>query len=289
MIIIETTKEDLTLAEEEIKAISKSDVESYDNYFIADGDFRRLTYCKNAYQVIEKSIICSSFKFVHTNSDKKEAIPYIEQLKEQNAKVKLKDPEKIFSLIQFKRKKYLTERIYTNDKEFLQRHPKKRPAFHPGACNPKFAKVLVNLSGVEKGQTLIDPFCGTGGILIEASLMGIKCTGYDINEDMIHKTKVNLEYYNIIADVEKKDALTLDKKSDVIVTEIPFGKTTTLSQEVPQLISDFLKNAKKITSKIVIAVPHHYTYDFEGWTIMLKHDVYIHKSLSKRIFVLIKN
>ena len=38
------------------------------------------------------------------------------------------------------------------------------------AISPRLAKILINLSGVKKGDLLVDPFCGIGGILQEALL-----------------------------------------------------------------------------------------------------------------------
>ncbi len=39
-----------------------------------------------------------------------------------------------------------------------------------GMLPPKLARVMVNLARVEDGQTLLDPFCGSGTVLMEAAL-----------------------------------------------------------------------------------------------------------------------
>ena len=39
------------------------------------------------------------------------------------------------------------------------------------------SRLLVNLAGVREGQTVFDPFCGTGSIAVEAALMGMKTIG----------------------------------------------------------------------------------------------------------------
>jgi len=53
---------------------------------------------------------------------------------------------------------------------FGKRKPHMRPGFHPSSLNPKLARAFVNLTGIRKG-TIVDMFCGTGGILIEAGLI----------------------------------------------------------------------------------------------------------------------
>lgn len=55
-------------------------------------------------------------------------------------------------------------------------------AVHPyvAAINPPLAAELINHYS-EKGDALLDPFCGGGGVLLEAVLNGRKATGYDVN------------------------------------------------------------------------------------------------------------
>ena len=86
----------------------------------------------------------------------------------------------------------------------------KRDAF-VGMLPPKLAQIIVNLAVgrwlVEDGeqtanshipssnsQVLLDPFCGTGVILQEASLMGYDIYGTDVSEKMIRYTRDNLNW-----------------------------------------------------------------------------------------------
>lgn len=52
---------------------------------------------------------------------------------------------------------------------------------------PRMARTLVNLSLCGTGATLLDPFCGTGGILIEAEMLGIHTLGSDFDPLMIRE------------------------------------------------------------------------------------------------------
>lgn len=51
--------------------------------------------------------------------------------------------------------------------------------------NPKIARALVNLSGVKDKELFLDPFCGTGGILIEACMVGARIIGADVQDKMV--------------------------------------------------------------------------------------------------------
>ena len=64
---------------------------------------------------------------------------------------------------------------------FAAREPRRRPFRRSVALAPRKARCLVNLSGVQAGQTLLDPFCGTGSIPIEAALMGVRTVAADVD------------------------------------------------------------------------------------------------------------
>src|SRR5207245_1715269 len=54
-----------------------------------------------------------------------------------------------------------------------------RPFSLPISLHPKFARALVNLARVPMAGTVLDPFCGTGGVLLEAAELGLRGVGID--------------------------------------------------------------------------------------------------------------
>lgn len=54
---------------------------------------------------------------------------------------------------------------------------------HPykGKFYPQLAKALINISGIEPGDSILDPFCGSGTTLLEGYLNGYKTYGADFN------------------------------------------------------------------------------------------------------------
>jgi len=68
-----------------------------------------------------------------------------------------------------------------------------------GMLPPKLAQIMINLAiapGIfGDGGIILDPFCGSGTILTEAMLMGIKnVIGSDISEKAVEDTKKNIEW-----------------------------------------------------------------------------------------------
>lgn len=83
------------------------------------------------------------------------------------------------------------------------RQPMERPFFQPVSLEPRLARLLISLGhrsgtettgGANQPTTVIDPFCGTGGIAIEAMLAGLNVLASDLDPRMVSGTKQNLEW-----------------------------------------------------------------------------------------------
>ena len=178
---------------------------------------------------------------------------------------------------------------------FEERKVQHRPFFSPISLHPKLARALVNLSVVKKGETLLDPFCGTGGILLEAGLIGAKVVGSDIEDKMIDGCKKTLDFYNIknhnlfcsdIGDIHEYIS-----KVDAVVTDLPYGKsTTTKGEEMEHLYKRAFENISLVmkkdaraviglSNKNMISIAENYLSFIE------KHDFRAHSSLT-RYFVI---
>lgn len=115
-----------------------------------------------------------------------------------------------------------------------------------GMLPPKLARLMINLAGIDPtGKTILDPFCGSGTVLMEAQLLGFETLiGTDISEKAITDTKKNLAWLTnqlhlvapttilrVTAAQEIDQAL--DQPVDVIVTETFLGtpRTQALTNE----------------------------------------------------------
>ncbi len=123
--------------------------------------------------------------------------------------------------------------VYEKDiEDFQSREVKNRPFFSPVSLEPKYARAMINLGRVKNESRIHDPFCGTGGILIEGSLMGFDMSGGDIDEDMVNGCKINLKKFGCDAKIFKGDVSeTVPDKIDAVVTDPPYGRASTTSGE----------------------------------------------------------
>jgi len=205
----------------------------------------------------------------------------------EEPKVNLKNPMTKFEFLLLENKILACLLVHESKHYFESRKAHLRPGFHPSSLHPKLARALVNLTGIKKG-IILDPFVGTGGILIEAGLLGFKTVGYDIDNKILKQAKRNLDHFKIKDyELEKKDALHMNEKIDYVATDLPYGKSTWKHENLYQ---NFLKTLKKILiKKAVVVFPDSDAgklIEKSGLTIEKEFNYYIHKSLTKRIFVL---
>ena len=180
-------------------------------------------------------------------------------------------------------------------KPFIERNPQKRAFFHPSAMSAKLARCMVNLAQPKPGDLVLDPFCGTASILVEAGLMGCRVMGFDVQPHMVRGSLRNLLHYGLEPEgVAVADARRLPlTKIDCVVTDPPYGRSaTTLGWNTQHLVEEALSAIKERLSKgqrICMASPESIRISEIGEKLGLKHVeshlVYVHRSLTREIAV----
>lgn len=257
--------------------------------------------CSNSLDEIEKNAkknlidlpgsIAIRSKNRSKNKNSQQIIQKIAEIYTKNKKVNLTNPDNEIRVFISDLKIYVCRKLVNIDRsQYEKRKVQFRPYFSPISLHPKIARALVNLSCVKKNETLLDPFCGTGGILLEAGLIGVKIIGNDIEKKMIYGCKETLEFYKLknyqlfcldIGDINKKVSSV-----DAIVTDLPYGKAaTTAGEDMDKLynrafevFSEILKEKKKA----VIGLSDKKWLKSQKSLKLLKfHEFRAHKSLTR--------
>ncbi|MBA2862516.1 tRNA (guanine10-N2)-dimethyltransferase [Methanococcus maripaludis] len=217
--------------------------------------------------------------------------------KKTSAEVSLKNPIKTIRVVISDNKIYTGLVLEKRDIEYFQNNrPHLRAYFHPGCIMPKLARCLVNLSRVKEGEIVLDPFCGTGGFLIEAGFLGCKLIGSDIDEQMVKGAILNLNTYDLskqVISIKQNDAKNVSKylgelgieKIDGIVTDPPYGISTFKKGDMLEIfekIAGVLKN----NDYLVFAAPNKMELNLE---LVKFYEMRVHKSLTRYIHVYRKN
>jgi len=117
---------------------------------------------------------------------------------------------------------------------------------YKGKFHPQMIRALLNIIGLEQGDTVLDPFIGSGTTAVEAQLLGINCVGIDISPLCVLQSKAKVEAIDVLQEIVKwkeeitnRMGLTLfnlqNKSLDETIESIPDEK-----------VKDFYKMAKLV-------------------------------------------
>jgi tRNA (guanine10-N2)-dimethyltransferase len=173
------------------------------------------------------------------------------------------------------------------------RKPENRPYKHPISLHPKLAKALVNLTHARTGDTVLDPFCGTGGILLEAGLMGCRTLGGDMDARMVEGSILNLTHYGVNSEIRQLDISSWPESHapvDAIATDPPYGRSASTAKEP---IESLYRRAfatchamLKDGGRLAMALPDEkHTKLAEGFELEGMYPVRVHRSLTRHFCV----
>jgi tRNA (guanine10-N2)-dimethyltransferase len=180
------------------------------------------------------------------------------------------------------------------DRAFGERAPTDRPFFQPGSMDPILARAVCNLAGVGPGTRLLDPFCGTGGLLIEGALLGAEVVGVDAQAKMARGTARNLAATATDATtaVCRGDATRLplaDDAVDAVAFDAPYGRQSKIAAtDLDDLVADALAEAGRVGRRCVLVADRDYAdaAAAAGWTVDARFERRVHRSLVRHVHVL---
>jgi tRNA (guanine10-N2)-dimethyltransferase len=223
------------------------------------------------------------------------AVPELEKIMGSaiRGKVRLGDPAVEFRAVFSADRCYVGQVLYRTDpREFSQRRPGSREFFHPGVMMPRMARALVNISLAREGEPLLDPFCGTGGIVLEAVLAGAQGIGCDIDRVMAAGSRKNVPAGDFLV----ADTTTLpfeDSCIPAVVTDLPYGQSVSIgASSLEILYHHALHEIRRVLvpGRRAVVVTHR---DIDSladglFTIVGSYRQRVHRSLTRRILVLRK-
>ena len=179
---------------------------------------------------------------------------------------------------------------------FGSRAPTEKPFFQPGSMGPLFARALANIAGARPGSVVLDPMCGTGGILVEAGLVGARVVGFDAQSKMARGAATNLAHY---LDGEsgskfatgRADATHLplaDDAVDGVVFDAPYGRQSKIEGDLHEVVRGALAEANRVAPRTVIVGDRPWTDAARaaGWEVEETFERRVHRSLTRHIAVL---
>ena len=186
--------------------------------------------------------------------------------------------------------------------------PTDRPFFQPGSMAPADARAYANLAGAAPRRTLLDPMCGTGGLPLEAGLVGADVVACDAQRKMVRGTRENLrEYVGGTSDgpesprsdgrapdwhVARGDATALPLRDDAVdgvAFDAPYGRQSKIAtHELADLVSGALAEAARVAPRAVVVADRDWRGPARaaGWAVDAAFERRVHRSLTRHVLVL---
>jgi len=206
-----------------------------------------------------------------------------------------------------------------NKNKFESRNPIERPFFKPVSLDARLARLMISLSHKPGWfpKKIIDPFCGTGGIAIEAIIQGIDILASDLDPVMVEGTHKNLVWSKgkgkyIVKKCSIDNIVELWGRQDdcAFVFDPPYGRNSWKSDNGLDIFLKALKAAQSINPNGTICTMLPTVPEFmleektskylvmgkkweeiealinsTGWVISLKYAIKVHRSLARLILV----
>ncbi len=119
----------------------------------------------------------------------------------------------------------------------------------PGSLKPPVAAAMLRLAGLAPGARLLDPCCGAGTLLIEASLSGAKAMGGDISSEVLAAARANGAAANVPLRLCRWDARRLplpDGSVDAVISNPPWGRAVATGMDVGAFCRQFCAEARRV-------------------------------------------
>ncbi|WP_255681793.1 methyltransferase domain-containing protein [Natrinema sp. SYSU A 869] len=189
-------------------------------------------------------------------------------------------------------------------RDFGTRAPTDKPFFQPGSMDPLLARAVANLAGAQEGATILDPMCGTGGVLVEAGLVGADVIGTDAQAKMAQGARENLAHFLEREEpsptgarrgswhVGRGDAMRLplaDDAVDGVVFDAPYGRQSKIdTHRLEDLVAGALAEAHRVAPRAVMIADRSWASEARaaGWELESAFERRVHRSLTRYVMVL---
>ncbi len=176
-----------------------------------------------------------------------------------------------------------------------QRAQPRLPFRRPVALAPRLARAAANLARVRPGESVLDPFVGTGALLAEAALLGGRVFGIDRDPAMLRGALRNFAHLGVTAealvegDARAADLLPGETTFGALLTDPPYGRSSgTGGDDARTVARDALARwAERVApgGRIVAIRPDPEPLLGTPWRLATSIAVRVHRSLTRTFAV----
>ncbi|NTV24400.1 MAG: methyltransferase domain-containing protein [Nanoarchaeota archaeon] len=134
------------------------------------------------------------------------------------------------------------------------------PKTSAGSLRPSIACAMLRQLGDINGKSMVDLMAGAGTIPIEASIMGCRSEGYDIDEEKIGIAKSNAMHFSrdvIFRKADARDTGLPAKSFDFAVSNLPFEKQVAIGDDPALFFQQVLAEMSRIAREKIVVLTRH--------------------------------
>lgn len=138
----------------------------------------------------------------------------------------------------------------------LQNRPYKQHHV-PGSLRPPVAAAMAWLAGIGRGHRVLDPCCGAGTLLIEATQRGGVALGGDTDVEALTAAQANVAKAGVRVACQRWDAAAMPIRSgsiDGVVTNPPWGRKVEIEVDLAAFYADLGAEIRRVLSSTGRAV-----------------------------------
>ncbi|PKN54158.1 MAG: hypothetical protein CVU56_28015 [Deltaproteobacteria bacterium HGW-Deltaproteobacteria-14] len=117
----------------------------------------------------------------------------------------------------------------------------------------RIGQAMLNLTA-RPGDSLLDPFCGSGTIPLLAALAGLTAYGSDISAAWVDNAAANIAHFGAQATLRRVDARDATQRADCIVSNPPYGVFSHLEADALHAV---LRNLKRLSRRVTLVSSEH--------------------------------
>ena len=114
---------------------------------------------------------------------------------------------------------------------------------YKGKFHPQLVRAALNIIGLGPGETVLDPFVGSGTTALEAQLLGINCVGFDASPLCVLQSRVKTASHEVVDKIrERCGELRRVNRANMSLEEA----TSAVSADTDQRVADFFRLAQLV-------------------------------------------
>ncbi len=186
-----------------------------------------------------------------------------------NVEVEIRDSRKInvmvrrtddlLKLMDYICRSAFIKRVYCTDRGLelrlgkgytINRLPLRRLDTASAPLEASVARLLINLAKIDCESVVLDPFCGSGGILAEARMCGANVLCGDLVYKYVKVARQNLDMLSDFFVADAGGSIPLRETCvDSIVADPPYSRLSVTDEDIDVLYLNFLKESYRILKR----------------------------------------